>query len=82
MSLWVDDPSTKKPSVSLTYTVVFGTALLIAGALEVAGVTKSTSIFLEAFVGTLATYLGRRLAWGGKTYSAELTNNNQGETTK
>lgn len=75
---WMNDPNTKLPSVSLTYTFVFGLALIIAGGLEVAGITKGTSIFLEAFVGTLATYLGRRLSWGNKTYSAETTQ--QGES--
>lgn len=74
--MWISDPVAKVPSVTLTFAVVFGVALLIAAGLEVAGLVKSTSILLEAFVGTLATYLGRRISWGSKSYSAESTQSN------
>lgn len=74
--MWLPRPSDDK-SVTLTFCVVFGAALLVAAGLEVAGVTKGTSILLEAFVGCLATYLGRKLQFKGQTYSSD---NNQGES--
>jgi len=65
---WVEDPKTKKQSVSLTNFVVAAMALLTVGGLNVAGVVKDTSIFLEYFTVSAVLYFGRNLNIGGKQY--------------
>jgi hypothetical protein len=75
---WMSDPSNgNKPSVTLTLTFVAFIAALIGAGLEIAGVTKGTSILTELFVGNLAAYLGRRMSWGGKSFSSESTGENK-----
>jgi hypothetical protein len=71
MNVWVDDPVTKLPSVSLTLLVVSFAAVIVAGALNMAGVVASTSLFSEVFYSTVALYFGRRMTVGSKVVSAD-----------
>jgi hypothetical protein len=68
---WVIDPVTKEPSVSLTILTVAFTAVVVAGAFEMTGVVKSTSIFLELFFSSAALYFGRRFSFKGQNFSSE-----------
>ena len=71
MDIWVKDPVSKLPSVSLTLLVVSFTGVLVAGALNMAGVVSSTSLFSEVFYSCSALYFGRRLNFGGKNFSSD-----------
>lgn len=64
--MWLNDPVTSKPSVSLTLAVVSFIACLAASGLEMAGVVKNTSMVLELFLANAALYLGRRWSSGTK----------------
>jgi hypothetical protein len=74
---WITDPKDGKASITLTLVVISFAAAIIGAGLEIAGVTKTTSILMELFVGNLATYLGRRLSFGGKVGSSESTGENK-----
>jgi hypothetical protein len=69
--LWIKDPSTDLPSVSLTLLVYTFVGTIIAGALNMAGVVSSTSLFSEIFYSSTALYFGRRLNFAGKQYTSE-----------
>jgi hypothetical protein len=75
---WVTDPKTKEQSVSLTILMVSLLAVFIAGGLQVAGVVSSTSVFENIFFSSCALYFGRKLNFGGKSYTSdtaeEITN--------
>lgn len=58
--IWVLDPITDKPSVSLTNLVVSILALVIAIGLHIAGKSETTSVALEYFLGSASLYFGRR----------------------
>jgi len=64
--MWLQDPVSGKPSVTLTLTVVTFIACLVAAGLEMTEVVKSTSMVLELFLANAATYLGRRWTSGTK----------------
>lgn len=68
---WIVDPDKKVASVTLTLLMISFTALMIGAGLEIAEVTKTTSVLAETFYGCLATYLGRKMSFGGKAYSSE-----------
>lgn len=72
--LWIVDPKTKEPSVSLTNLVLAIVFLLTAGALNLAGVVQTTSIALEYFGLASALYFGRRMNINGKTYDSQSNN--------
>lgn len=69
--MWVNDPATKTPSVSLSLLVVSFTAVIVAGALHMAGVVSNTSLFTEVFYSSTALYFGRRLNIAGKAFTAD-----------
>ncbi len=71
MEFWVKDPVGKLPSVSLTLVMVTFVGVLVAGALEMAGVVKSTSLFGEIFYSSIALYFGRRMTIGNKNFSSD-----------
>ena len=68
---WIVDPKTKETSVSLTLLVVCFAATIIAAGLQVAGVVQTTGIFMELNLSCIALYFGRKINFGGKTYSSE-----------
>ncbi len=68
---WLVDPKTKKVSVSLTMLVISFAALLIGCGLEMAEVTKSTSVLVEIFYANVALYFGRRFSFKGQAFSSE-----------
>lgn len=72
---WVEDPITKKVSVSLTNFVLSLVFLLVAGVLNLMGKTKDTSIATEYFGISSALYFGRRINLKGNKYDAEKTEN-------
>lgn len=72
--MWIRDPVSGKPSVTLTLTVVTFIACLVAAGLEMAEVVKSTSLVLELFLGNIALYLGRRWTSGSKVVEGEAKN--------
>ena len=61
-SMWVNDPVTGKPSVSLTLLVIAATICVIAEGLEMAGVVKTTSMSYEMFATACGLYFGRRFS--------------------
>ena len=73
--IWMDDPKTKEPSVSLTMLVVSFTGVLIAAGLHMADIVKDTSIMTEIFYANVALYFGRRFSMGGKTFSSDPVSN-------
>lgn len=73
MQLWISDPKTKEPSVSLSMLVLTFVATLVAAALNMAEIVKDTSCMTELFYANVALYFGRRFTVGGKTASSEKT---------
>lgn len=73
MNVFLRDPVTGQPSVSLTLMIVSFLFLLVASGLEMAGVVKSTSMAFEMFGSTAALYFSRRLKLGKKSFSSEET---------
>ena len=71
MNIWIEDPNSKTPSVSLTLLVISFTATIVAGALNMSGVVASTSIFTELTYSCVALYFGRRTTFAGKVFSSE-----------
>lgn len=71
MEFWVKDPIQKLPSVSLTILVISLAAVIVAGALHMAGVVASTSLFSEVFYSSVALYFSRRLNISGKSFGSE-----------
>lgn len=67
---WVEDPETKKPSVSLTNFCLSVLFLLVVGSLQVAGKIHDTGLSVEYFGLSCALYFGRKLNLNGKTYEA------------
>lgn len=66
--VWIEDPSSNKPSVSLTLLCVSFLGCIIGGALQISGKIENTSICLELFYGCTALYFGRKVTIGGKTF--------------
>lgn len=71
MNIWIADPKTGERSVTLTLLAVSFLALVVASALQVAGVVNNISSLMELFLTTSASYLGRRINFNGKSFSAE-----------
>lgn len=63
--MWVVDPKTKEPSVSLTLLVCASTLMMGAIILDYFKVVKSTSLLDEFFMVSVSLYFGRRASWGG-----------------
>jgi hypothetical protein len=75
--IWVADPKTKEPSVSLTMLVSSFVIALIACGLHMAKVVENISSVTELFYATTALYFGRRFSMNGKTYSSESSDKPQ-----
>ena len=73
MPLWITDPKTKEPSVSLSMLVVVFVGTLIAACLNMADIVKDTSCMTELFYANVALYFGRRFTVGKTTASSEKT---------
>jgi len=58
---WIIDPKTKAGSVSLTNLMISILFLLVAGSLNLAGLTANTSLAVEYFTASAALYFGRNL---------------------
>lgn len=78
MKLWIKDPKTKEFSVSLTLLVSSFTLNVLAGALEMAGVVKTSAIIEEMFWGMVGLYFFRRM--NIKTKFVDLDQLNSGST--
>jgi positive regulator of sigma E activity len=61
LKIWVVDPETKKPSVSLTLLVVSVILFVGLGILDVLGKIKGIGVFSEFMFTAVALYFGRRL---------------------
>lgn len=69
---WIQDPSNNNlPSVSLTLLIATFIGAVAAGSLELAELTKSTSLFSELFYSSCALYFGRRFSVGSKSFSSD-----------
>lgn len=77
MQLWITDPKTKEPSVSLSLLIVTFVGTLVAAGLQMAGKIESTSIMTEMFYGNVALYFGRKFTVGKTTASSEKTEGGQ-----
>ncbi len=60
LKIWVVDPETKKPSVSLTLLVVSVILFVGLGVLDILGKIKGIGVFSELFFTATALYFGRR----------------------
>lgn len=58
--MWIEDPKTKEPSISLTIVVITGILCLIGAGLEMGGVVKSTSMLMELYLTACGLYFGRK----------------------
>lgn len=63
--IWLIDPTTKLPSVSLTLLVISFAALLVASGLHLKHLTDNTSSLLQTFVTCSGLYFGRRFNKNG-----------------
>lgn len=71
-ALMISDPKTGEKSVSLSLLMITFFLIVLAGGLEIAGVIKSTGVFLELFMTNAGLYFGRRLTFAnGKASSLE-----------
>jgi len=73
MQLWISDPKTKEPSVSLSMLCVSFVAALVAMGLHMAKVIDDTSVATELLYSTTALYFGRRFSIKGNDYNSEKT---------
>lgn len=73
MNLWITDPVTKQPSVSLSMLVVSFVGVVVAACLHMADVVKDTSVMTELLYANTALYFGRRFTVGKITASSEKT---------
>jgi len=73
MTLWLSDPKTKEPSVSLSMLVLTFVGTLAAASLHMAGKVENVSCMTELFYANVALYFGRRFTVNGKTASSEKT---------
>jgi hypothetical protein len=71
MSLYLVDPKTKEPSVSLTLMAVSFFVALVAIGLNIAKVTDNTSSAMELLITTAGLYFGRRLNFKGNVYGSD-----------
>jgi len=70
--MWIIDPRTKEPSVSLTMVVINGVICLIAAGLEMSKVIESTSILMELYLTACGLYFGRKFTGSqGQTLEKE-----------
>lgn len=58
--IWVKDPKTSEPSVSLTLVVVFSLVALFGMFLEMTELVKNTSMSFEMFGAACGLYFGRK----------------------
>lgn len=65
--MWMIDPTTKQPSVSLTQLVASFTMLVVLGGLQVFKVIDGVGIFSELFYASVALYFSRRMTFGKDT---------------
>ena len=71
---WIEDPKIKKPSVSLSLLSISFVVTVIAGLLQVLGLTESTSIFVELTLTTAGLYFGRNINFKGDKYGPNKNN--------
>lgn len=64
MSLWIKDPVTKKPSVSLTLLLTATFLMIGAIVLDYFRIIKSSDLLSEFFMTSVGLYFGRRIKWG------------------
>lgn len=69
--MWLNDPVSKQPSVSLTLLIGSCVVLSVLGILESIGIVKSTSIFLELTMSFIALYFGRRVTFKGQVFETQ-----------
>lgn len=78
MVLWLRDPKSKEPSVSLSLMFISFVALLCASTLHLAKMTENTSSLTELFGITTSLYFGRRFtSKSGSVIDAPTTKDNQ-----
>lgn len=58
--IWVIDPKTGEPSVSLTLVMTFAAVCFIAMIMEISGLTNNTSMSFELFGAACGLYWGRK----------------------
>ena len=71
MNLWVQDPKTKEPSVSLSMLLITFVGVMIAAGLNMAGKIENVSCMTELFYANVALYFGRRFSVNKTTASSE-----------
>ena len=71
---WITDPTTGKPSVSLTIFMI-SFAIMVAGTIfEAFHIIKSTALLDELFFSSIGLYWGRRnLSFNGKSINLDDT---------
>ena len=79
---WIKDPKTGVASVSLTNFCIATLFLLVAGGLNLAGITKDTSLAVEYFGISSALYFGRAMSINGKDYNSTSNNEETQENSK
>lgn len=64
MNFWPVDPKDGKRSVTLALVLISTLTMLVAIGMDLVGKAKGTGLVTDFFWGSLATYMGRRLAFG------------------
>jgi len=71
MQMWMTDPNTKQPSVSLTLLVISCLFMAVLGVLTCTETIKTMGPFTEVFYSFTALYFSRRLTISGKIFGSE-----------
>lgn len=76
MKLWMIDPNSKQPSVSLSMMALAFVLLIGANIMLILGKSSSTGEFMELFVTTTILYFGRKtpFVFKGKYITGEQKN--------
>lgn len=76
MRMWVKDPITKQPSVSLTLLILSTVLMVSFTLLEAFHATKSSSLLDELFLTSVSLYFGRRVSFrAGGAVGESVANN-------
>lgn len=81
MKIWITDPTTQKPSVSLTLLCLATVLMVLFIGLEAFELMKSTSLLDEFWGSACALYFGRRFTARGQSFDGSAITNQLGNIT-
>lgn len=69
--MWIKDPKDSQPSVTLTFCVIFAIVAGVGCIMEYTGHGKAPEAAVDLFWGALASYVGRRFTFKGKSFGGD-----------